>query len=108
YVPPQAVACPHIGSWIAKVKGPRNPAIPAFINIGQRLEGVGESEELKAFTTGGFFGSEHGPFNLPYPHDATAAVCPPKGMTRERFEARRKKFRELLRRSPASELASDY
>ena len=42
YVPPQTVACPHIGSWMAKVLGPRNPVIPAFINIGQRLEGVGE------------------------------------------------------------------
>src|SRR5258708_20668794 len=58
YIPPQTVACPHIGSWIARGRGPNNPAIPAFINIGQRLEGVGEAEELKAFTTGGFFGSE--------------------------------------------------
>src|ERR1700732_2969186 len=56
YVPPQTVACPHLGSWSARVRGPNNPAIPAFLNIGQRLEGVGESEELKAFTTGGFFG----------------------------------------------------
>lgn len=108
YVPPQTVACPHLGAWVARVKGPRNPAIPAFINIGQRLEGVGESEELKAFTTGGFFGSEYGPFNLPYPLDAVAAVRPPKGMSRERFEARQRKFRELLRRSPLGEVASDY
>src|SRR5437899_8960344 len=108
YVPPQTVAAPHLGSWIARLKGPRNPAIPAFINIGQRLEGVGESEELKAFTTGGFFGSDYGPFNLPYPQDAVASVRPPKGMTRDRFEARRKKFKELLKRSPTSELASDY
>jgi hypothetical protein len=108
YVPPQTVACPHIGSWIARVRGPNNPAIPAFINIGQRLEGVGESEELKAFTTGGFFGTEYGPFNLPYPTDAVAAVRPPKGMTSERFETRQKKYRELIRRSPAGELASDF
>src|SRR5438874_1219255 len=43
YVPPQTVAAPHIGSWIARVLGPKNPAIPSFINIGQRLEGHGES-----------------------------------------------------------------
>ncbi len=108
YVPPQTVACPHLGSWVAKVRGPNNPALPAFINVGQRLEGVGESEELKAFTTGGFFGSEYGPFNLPYPTDAVAAVRPPKGMTPERFEARQKHFKELLKRSPAGELSSDY
>jgi hypothetical protein len=108
YVPPQTVACPHIGSWIARVRGPNNPAIPPFINIGQRLEGVGESEELKAFTTGGFFGSEYGPFNLPFPTDAATAVQPPRGMSEERFDARQRRFRELLRRSPAGELAGDY
>ena len=108
YVPPQTVAVPHLGSWVAKVRGPLNPAIPAFINIGQRLEGVGESEELKAFTTGGFFGSEYGPFNLPYPQDAANAVRPPQGMTRERFEARMKRFREMVKRSPVGEMASDY
>jgi hypothetical protein len=108
YVPPQTVACPHIGSWIARVRGPNHPAIPPFINIGQRLEGVGESEELKAFTTAGFFGSEYGPFNLPYPQDAIDAVRPPRGMTRERFESRDRHYRELLRQSPVGEIASDY
>ncbi|MGF1578757.1 MAG: DUF1501 domain-containing protein [Gemmataceae bacterium] len=108
YVPPQTVAAPHIGSWIARFKGPRNPAIPAFINIGQRLTGIGESEELKAFTTAGFLGSEFGPFNLPYPRDAINAVRPPRGMTNQRFSRRERLYRELLRNSPASELASDY
>jgi hypothetical protein len=108
YVPPQTVAAPHLGSWIARVRGPKNPAIPAFINIGQRLEGVGESEELKAFTTGGFFGSEYGPFNLPFPNDAADSVRPPKGMTAERFDARLKKYKELLKRSPVGEMASDH
>jgi hypothetical protein len=108
YVPPQTVAAPHLGSWIARVRGPHNPAIPAFINIGQRLEGIGESEELKAFTTAGFFGTEFGPFNLPYPHDAVAAVRPPSGMTRERFTAREQAFQRLVKESPLGELTSDY
>ncbi len=108
YVPPQTVAAPHLGSWIAKVLGPRNPAIPPFINIGQRLEGVGEQEELKAFTTAGFLGSEYGPFNLPFPSDAIASVQPPTGMTAERFSQREKLFREMVKRSAVGELASDY
>lgn len=108
YVPPQTVACPHIGSWLARVLGPQNPAIPPFINIGQKLEGHGESEELKAFTTGGFFGTEFGPFNLPFPDDAVSAVRPPKGMTPERFVTRHDKFKELLKRSPVGEMASDH
>lgn len=108
YVPPQTVACPHIGSWIAKVLGPRNPVIPAFINVGQRLEGVGENEELKAFTTAGFFGSEFGPMNLPYPDQAAASVRPPEGMTSDRFSNRDKLLRKLLDRSPNRDVMSDY
>jgi len=108
YVPPQTVAAPHLGAWMSKVLGPRDPAMPAFINIGQRLDGIGESEELKAFTTGGFFGTEFGPFNLPYPTDAIDAVRPPQGMTPGRFADRQKFYRQLVEASPASRLASDY
>ena len=85
-----------------------NPAVPAFINIGQRLEGHGEVEELKAFTTAGFFGSEYGPFNIPYPLDAMAAVRPPKGVTRERFARREQTYRRLIKEGPLAGLASDY
>lgn len=108
YVPPQTVAAPHIGSWIARLLGPVNPAIPAFINIGQRLEGVGEQEELKAFTTAGFLGSEYGPFNLPFPDDAISAVQPPKGMTKDRFESRQNALRAMIKESPLGDVASDY
>lgn len=108
YVPPQTVAAPHIGAWMSKVLGPRNPVMPAFINIGQRLEGVGESEELKAFTTAGFFGSEFGPMNLPVPEDAALAVRPPKGMEPGRFENRRALYKKLIERSPNKEVMSDY
>ncbi len=108
YVPPQTVAAPHIGSWMAKVLGSRNPVMPAFINIGQRLEGVGESEELKAFTTAGFFGSEFGPMNLPFPDEAMLAVRPPKGMEPGRFSNRRAFFQKLIDRNPHRDLMSDH
>jgi hypothetical protein len=108
YVPPQTVACPHLGSWMAKVLGPVNPVMPAFVNVGQRLEGVGEKEELKAFTTSGFFGSEFGPMNLPYPEEAAKAVMPPKGMSGQRFANRDRLFRKLVDQSPDREFLSDY
>ncbi len=108
YVPPQTVAAPHIGAWMAKVLGPKNPVMPAFINIGQRLEGIGESEELKAFTTAGFFGSEFGPMNLPYPDQAAASVRPPQGMTPGRFQSRRALLTKLLAQSPHREYMSDH
>jgi hypothetical protein len=108
YVPPQTVAAPHIGAWMARVLGAINPVMPPFINIGQRLEGNGESEELKAFTTGGFFGSEYGPFNLPYPEDASMAVRPPKGMDAGRFENRYRLFKQLITESPQTRFASEY
>ncbi len=108
YVPPQTVAAPHMGSWMAKVLGPRNPAVPPMIDIGQRLEGIGEKEELKAFHTAGFLGSEHGPFLLPYPDDAIQAVRPPKGMTAERFESRYRNYQKLVEQSPLGRYASEY
>ena len=108
YVPPLTVAAPHIGAWMAKVLGPKNPVIPAFINIGQRLEGVGEKEELKAFTTAGFFGSEFGPMNLPYPQDAVQSVQPPKGMEPGRFSNRYKAYKKLVDQNPNRDAMSDY
>ena len=108
YVPPQTVAAPHIGAWMAKVLGQRNEAMPAFIDIGQRLEGVGEKEELKAFHTGGFFGSEFGPFLLPYPDQAIGAVQPPKGMTPSRFANRYKLYKKLISEGLVGKSGSEF
>ncbi len=108
YVPPQTVACPHIGAWMARVLGRRNPVMPAFINIGQELEGNGESEEVKAFTTAGFFGREFGPLNLPFPERASQALRPPDGMTPGRFADRSKFYRRLVDQNPDRAFLGDY
>jgi hypothetical protein len=102
YEPPQTVAAPHIGAWIAHALGPKNAALPAFIDIGQRYEGNGEAEELKAFQTGGFLGSEYGPFRVPDPAEAVASVQPPAGMSRRRFNRRFDAFKKLLATSPVA------
>jgi hypothetical protein len=107
YAPPQTVAAPHIGAVIARTLGPRNPAMPAFIDIGQRFD-VGEGEELKAFHTAGFLGSEYGPFNLPFPDQAMAAVRPPHGMSPSRFENREKFYKQMVANSPVNRYGSDY
>jgi hypothetical protein len=107
YAPPQTVAAPHIGAIVSRTLGPREPAMPAFINIGQRLD-VGESEELKAFTTAGFLGAEHGPFGVAYPDEAAEVVRPPAGMSPGRFESRDRFFRRLLEQSPIGWEGSDY
>jgi hypothetical protein len=107
YVPPQTVAAPHLGAFIARTLGPLNPAVPAFINIGQRFD-LGEGEELKAFTTAGFLGNEFGPFNIPYPQQAADSVRPPAGMTPGRFEDRNKFYTKLLEASPIGQHGSSY
>lgn len=107
YAPPQTVAAPHIGAIISRTLGPLNPAVPAFINIGQRFD-VGEGEELKAFTTAGFLGSEYGPFNIPYPDQAADSVRPPAGMSPARFEDRNRFYKKLLEKNPVAQLGSDY
>lgn len=107
YAPPQTVAAPHLGAVIARTLGPLNPVVPPFINIGQRFD-VGEGEELKAFTTAGFLGSEYGPFNIPFPDEAADSVRPPGGMTPDRFERRERFYRKLVSASPVQEYGSSY
>ncbi|QRR00455.1 DUF1501 domain-containing protein [Dyadobacter sandarakinus] len=107
YEPPQTVAAPHLGSWIAKELGPKNPVIPAFVDIGQRFT-VGEAEELKAFHTAGFLGNEFGPFFIPDPSQGLDSVRPPVGMDAKRFERRNQLYNELINNSPVGEFGSDY
>ncbi len=107
YAPPQTVAAPHIGAIVSRMLGPLNPAVPAFIDIGQRFD-VGEGEELKAFHSAGFYGSEYGPFVVSNPEQAVEAVRPPSGMSPARFESRDKFYRKMLAQSPVGEFGSDY
>ena len=106
YAPPQTVAAPHIGSVIARTLGPRDPAMPAFIDIGQRFD-LGEGEELKAFHTAGFLGSEYGPFLIANPEDALKSVRPPAGMSPSRFERRESYYKKLLAQNPIGRHGSD-
>ncbi len=107
YEPPQTVAAPHIGAWIANQLGPKNPVIPAFIDIGQRFT-LGEGEELKAFHTSGFLGNEFGPFFIPDPSQGMESVRPPVGMDARRFERRNQLYNELIKNGPVGEFGSDY
>ena len=107
YAPPLTVAAPHIGAVISRTLGPDNPDVPAFIDIGQRLT-VGEGEELKAFHTGGFLGTEYGPFFIPDPTQAQTSVSPPAGMNDARFTNRHKLYQDLVNSSPVGELGSDH
>ncbi len=107
YAPPQTVAPPHLGAILARALGPVNPALPAFIDIGQRFD-VGEGEELKAFHGAGFYGSEFGPFIISNPEQAVESVRPPAGMSPTRFEKRNQAYRKLLAASPVGDFGSDY
>jgi hypothetical protein len=107
YVPPQTVAAPHLGAWIAHALGPRNPALPAYIDIGQRYD-RSEPEDLKAFQTGGVLGTEFGPLRIPDPAEAAASVRPPAGMTTARFQNRYKAYRKLVDASAVGQLGSSF
>jgi hypothetical protein len=108
YVPPQPMAMPHIGAVISRTLGPRNPDMPAFISIGQTVEGVGEIGTLKAFHTAGFLGTEHGPFLIVDPQDAASAVRPPRELGEQRFQSRRKLFESLLAAEPVYQYGGDF
>ncbi len=108
YVPPQPIPVPHMGSWIAKILGPRQPDVPAVINIGQNLEIGAESDGVKSYHTAGFLGSEYGLFGIPDPSDAVSAVQPPKEFDELRFRRRFQTYRSLLKANPILQRGSDY
>jgi hypothetical protein len=82
--------------------------VPAFIAIGQTVEGAGEIGTLKAFHTAGFLGSEHGPFLIVDPQDAASAVRPPKELGGQRFSSRRELLQKLLAQEPVAQYGSDF
>jgi uncharacterized protein (DUF1501 family) len=108
YVPPQPMAMPHLGAVISRTLGPKNPDVPAFIAIGQTVEGPGEIATLKAFHTAGFLGAEHGPFLIVDPQDAASAVRPPAGISEQRFGTRRQLLEKLLAQDPVARDGSAF
>ena len=108
YIPPQPMAMPHIGSVISRTLGPKNPDMPAFVAIGQTVEGAGEIATLKAFHTAGFLGTDHGPFLIVDPQDAASAVRPPKELGEARFQSRRQLFEKLLAQEPVYQHGSAF
>ena len=107
YLPPLTVAAPHIGSVIARTLGPKNPDMPAFVDIGESLAEAGrEASVLRSFLSAGFLGAEYGPFPVPRPDEAAKQLQSATGPVRS--SKRLKNFRALLDASPALELASSY
>ena len=108
YIPPQPMAMPHIGAVISRTLGPKNPDVPAFMAIGQTVEGAGEIATLKAFHTAGFLGAEHGPFLIVDPQDAASAVRPPRELGDARFRSRRELLTKLLGEDPVYRHGGDF
>ena len=82
--------------------------MPAFVAIGQTVEGAGEIGTLKAFHTAGFLGTDHGPFLIIDPQDAASAVRPPKELGDQRFASRRELFERLLAQEPVYQHGSAF
>ncbi|MEO8659797.1 MAG: DUF1501 domain-containing protein [Bryobacteraceae bacterium] len=108
YEPPQSIAVPHMGAWMAKMLGPRSPEMPPFFIVGQNMEIGAESDPLKSFHTGGFLGTDNGPFMIMDPSDAVATVQPPAKMGGGRFARRYELYRKLAAESPIAREGSDY
>jgi uncharacterized protein (DUF1501 family) len=108
YAPPQSVAAPHMGAVISRTLGPKNPDLPAFVDIGQNIEIGGESDGLKAFHTAGFLGSEHGPFFITDPKDAAQSTRPSEYVGASRFTSRYELYKKLVASSPVGQYGSTF
>jgi hypothetical protein len=108
YEPPQGIAVPHMGAWVAKLLGPRNPEMPPFLVIGQNMEIGAESDPLKSFHTAGILGSDAAPFLITDPRDAVASVQAPAHMSADRFAQRYQRYRKLAEASPMMREGSSH
>jgi hypothetical protein len=93
---------------ISRTLGPRNPDIPAFVDIGQNLEIGAESDSVKAFHTAGFLGSEHSPFLISDPADAVSRTRPSENIGKTRFIRRYENYKKLVAASPVGQYGSDF
>jgi hypothetical protein len=107
YRPPQTVAAPHIGSMLANILGPRNPDVPAFINIAQAGEVGGKAaSDAQNFVTAGFLGSAYGPLSIPDPARAHEVLHP---LLKDwRFQDRQKAFRRFVDASAVEKEISGF
>jgi uncharacterized protein (DUF1501 family) len=108
YAPPQSVAAPHMGAVISRTLGPKNPDLPAFVDIGQNIEIGGESDGLKAFHTAGFLGSEHGPFFITDPKDAAQSTRPSEFVGASRFASRYELYKKMVAAGPVGQYGSSF
>ena len=95
-----------MGAWsrVARAEESRHPGVhrhrPAWRSAGR--------SELKAFHTGGFLGTEFGPFLIVDPQDAASAVRPPEGLGASALRSRHQLFKKLLAKEPVGQYGSDY
>ncbi len=94
YIPPQTVLVPHIGGWISRILGPKNDYAPQFVEIGQNFA-FGGAEEVRAYFTGGFLGSQYGPLHIPDPAKASQSLDPPERLGREGVKRRLELFKKI-------------
>jgi hypothetical protein len=106
YNTPSTVPAPYLGATISKVLGPRNPDLPAYIEIGRSDKTANVFLALSAFNAAGFLGAEHGPLFIPEPMRAAEVVG--ARLKSDRFANRYKRYREAVEASPVAELASSY
>ncbi|MCB0320287.1 MAG: DUF1501 domain-containing protein [Bdellovibrionales bacterium] len=107
YVPPQALLVPHIGSWVSQVLGPRNDYAPQFVEIGQSFD-FGGAEEVRAYFTGGFLGSEFGPLHIPDPLQAVKSLKAPERLGQEGLRKRFEIFQKLYGNTDELSGISDF
>jgi hypothetical protein len=107
YRPPLNVAAPHLGAVISRLLGPRNPSIPAFIDIGQAGSATGKaSADAQSFSSSGFLGGSHGPLSIPEAARARDVIEPT--LKNWRFAQRQQALRELIDASPEEQSLSTF
>ena len=107
YVPPQTLLVPHIGAWITEILGPKNDYTPPFVEIGQSFDFSGV-EEVRAYLTAGFLGSDYAPLHIYDPLDAANSLKPPETLGQEGLKKRFEILQKMQKLSGSDQGLSGY
>lgn len=77
--PRSTIKHPGLGAWLSMFQGSGNPALPAYVYVGNDSRHPGA----------GFFEKKHGPLMMSNPEAGLQNVRPQKGVTEDRFAFRR-------------------
>lgn len=105
---PAFVQVPSFGSMVARTLGPKNPNVPAYIDIGRDVTTADEEMVfISQYMGPGFLGVKYAPFMIPNPTEGISTLNAVSDMNPERLDRRQDYLRAISGQAPEAVLESN-